>query len=183
MTRLQEKFYCQSTLEVAKQLLGKKIVIQKPNYLEARIIETEAYLGPQDKAAHTCNGKTKRNQIVWGSPGCLYVYLIYGMYWMLNITTDARDLPQCVLIRAVDAKGVSLDKTNGPGKTARFLGIDQSFYGESLITSKRIGVIDARALPDKNIITGPRVNIDYAGTPWTKKRWRFYIKQYASKLP
>jgi DNA-3-methyladenine glycosylase len=99
--------------------------------------------------------------------GRIYVYLIYGVYWMLNIVTGAINEPQAVLIRG-------LDKYAGPGKLSKYLGIERSYYGEDISTSERIWFEDAGLTPE--ISTGPRIGIEYAGENWKSKPWRFFIK-------
>ncbi len=133
--RLGRSFYTRPTLTVAKDLLGKYIVhkIGKKT-LSGKIIETEAYIGPQDKASHAFGGKrTPRNEAEYLIGGHVYIYLVYGMYWQLNITTDGAE-PECVLIRALNVG----EETSGPGKLCNYLKLDKSFYGEDLTKSKRI---------------------------------------------
>jgi DNA-3-methyladenine glycosylase len=120
----------------------------------------------EDKACHASKGKTGRTSVMFGEGGHLYVYLIYGMYWMLNIVTGNAGDPQAVLVRGVE--GIS-----GPGKITKLLSIDKSFYGENLITSCRIWIEDSGLKPE--IRTGPRIGIDYAGEYWKSVPWRFYI--------
>ncbi len=123
MKKLSREFYNRPTLKVAKELLGKILVRKIPSagsgqaakIIRAMITETEAYCGPKDLASHASKGRTKRTEIMFGPPGFVYVYLIYGMYHCLNIVTEAENYPAAVLIRAVDADGV-----NGPGKLCRF---------------------------------------------------------------
>jgi len=170
MTRLDNKFYAQDAICVAKKLLGKTIVMvdEYGNVNRYCITETEAYLGEDDLACHASKGKTKRTDIMYAQGGHLYIYLIYGMHWMLNIVTGDINYPQAVLIRGVDT-------IIGSGKVGRELKINKSFYGESLMTSKRIWVEDA---PDTiNFLCAPRVGIDYAGELWKNKLWRFILKQ------
>ena len=100
--------------------------------------------------------------------GKVYVYLIYGMYWMLNVVTGQKDRPQAVLIRGIS-------KYNGPGKLTRELMIDRSFYGEDLISSNRIWIENSEDKVD--IIKSKRIGIDYAGNPWRDKKWRFMIAE------
>ncbi len=164
--RLEGEFYTRDVLEVAPALIGKALVRVFPGgeirkYL---ITEVEAYRGEEDLACHAAIGRTARTKIMYNRGGCLYVYLIYGMYWMLNIVSSVENIPQAVLIRGV--QGI-----NGPGKLTRQLQIDKSFYGESLVDSQRIWVEDTGGNVD--YYTTPRINIDYAGEEWVGKMWRF----------
>ncbi|MEI8087902.1 MAG: DNA-3-methyladenine glycosylase, partial [Paludibacter sp.] len=131
-----------------------------------RITETEAYLGEEDLACHASKGRTKRTEIMYAEGGQLYVYLIYGMYWMLNIVTGEENHPQAVLIRGID-------KIIGSGKVGRELKIDKSFYGENLFLSQRIWLEDGPEI--QNFKAAPRVGVDYAGEEWKNKLWRFIL--------
>jgi len=174
--KLTRGFYTKPTLEVAKKLLGKYLVrkIGKKK-LSGKIIETEAYLGPQDKASHAYQGKvTPRNQAEYLIGGHVYIYLVYGMYWQMNISTGKAGRPECVLIRALDS---NLGKiASGPGKLCRYLKLDKSFYGEDLTKSKRIWLED-RGIEVKlsQIRATKRIGIDYAGPYWSKRKWRFVL--------
>jgi DNA-3-methyladenine glycosylase len=169
MTRLDKIFYQQDAVVVAQKLLGKILVrvLENGTQIRYRITETEAYLGEEDLACHASKGRTKRTEIMYGEGGNLYVYLIYGMYWMLNIVTGDKNHPQAVLIRGVD-------NIIGSGKVGRQLKIDKSFYGENLLISQRIWVEDA--LEVLNFSAAPRVGVDYAGEAWKIKLWRFFYK-------
>lgn len=173
--KLERKFFVRPAPEVAKSLLGKYIVRKNGNErVEGRIIETEAYVGPMDKAAHSYGGKiTKRNKVAYLEGGRIYIYLVYGMYWQLNFTVAKAGEPECVLIRALDA-GKSAD---GPGKVCRYLELDKSFYGEDIVISKKIWLEDRREkIEASKIIVTKRIGIDYAGSYWSKRKWRFIIR-------
>jgi len=188
--KLNRSFYSRPTLEVARNLLGKYIVrpIRKSSIsngvkkivtkrLEGKIIETEAYIGPKDRASHAFGGKiTKRNLAEYLIGGHIYIYLVYGMYWQLNISTGGKGKPECVLIRALDLGKLA----SGPGKVCRFLKLDKSFYAEDLTKSKRIWLEDRSGLPEKikpfQIMSTKRIGIDYAGHYWSKRKWRFLLK-------
>ena len=180
MARIKRSFYLDSAQNAARNILGKYIVRKDGNkLLRAKIIETEAYIGPQDKASHAFGNKiTKRNKAEYLQGGYIYIYLVYGMYWQLNITTGAKGYPECFLIRAIDS-GDDIKKTNGPGKLCQWLNIDKSFYGEDVVTSKKIWTEDCKDNVKKsNIISGPRIGIDYAGPYWAKRKLRFLLKDY-----
>ncbi len=128
--RLKRSFYTKPTLKVAKELLGKYLVrrIGKKK-LEGKIIETEAYIGPKDRASHAFGNKlTPRNLAEYFIGGHIYIYLVYGMHWQLNISTYKEGKPECVLIRALDLGRLA----DGPGKVCRYLKLDKSFYGEKV---------------------------------------------------
>lgn len=186
MPRLTRLFYTRPALTVAKEMLGKFLVHRLPGgaLFRGKIVETEAYPGPQDRASHAFGGKhTARNQAEWLVGGHVYIYLVYGMYWQLNISTGAADFPECVLIRALEPdtglrlKVEGLKLANGPGKLCRWMKLDKSFYGEDLTKSRRLWIGERGVqVPRSQIVSAPRVGIDYAGSYWAKKPWRFYIK-------
>ena len=169
MKKLGIEFYRQDAVVVAKKLLGKILVRRWDDGTETcyRITETEAYLGEEDKACHASKGRTPRTEIMYSEGGKVYVYLIYGMYWMLNVVTGPATHPQAVLIRGID-------NITGSGKVGRELKMDKSFYGEDLLSSKRIWLEDAPEI--SNFKTAARVGIDYAGEEWRDKPWRFILK-------
>jgi DNA-3-methyladenine glycosylase len=117
-------------------------------------------------ACHASKGRTGRTEVMYSEGGRLYVYFVYGMYWMLNIVTGPENDPQAVLIRSVNGH-------NGPGRLTRDLGISGNFYGEDLISSDRIWIEDTGI--KCRYVTTPRVGIDYAGVPWTDKPWRYVL--------
>lgn len=175
-SRLKREFFLREATVVALDLLGKVIVKKTvKGYLRWRIVETEAYCGITDKAAHSYGGRrTPRTEIMYHEGGLLYIYFIYGMYYMLNIVANRKEVPEAVLIRAVEPISKAANKgTNGPGKLCRALGIDKSHYGLDLCTSKEFYLLDDGYRPEK-IVTTKRVNIDYAEED-KDKPWRFYI--------
>jgi DNA-3-methyladenine glycosylase len=206
--RLRRSFYIRPALEVAKELLGKYIVRKiGRKKLAGKIIETEAYIGPYDKASHAYKGKiTPRNKAEFLIGGHIYIYLVYGMYWQLNISTSAVDKPECVLIRVLEPiisskfknqilkikntpkenfrfptgqanqNSKLLKLASGPGKLCNWLKLDKSFYAEDLTKSERIWLEDrGEKINPKDIKSGPRVGINYAGPYWSKRKWRFYL--------
>jgi DNA-3-methyladenine glycosylase len=165
--RLNANFFERDVLEVAPELIGKTIVLHSDLVRKSYVIsEVEAYRGTEDLASHARFGKTSRNSIMFESGGRIYVYFIYGMYWMVNIVTGIREQPQAVLIRGVEG-------IKGPAKVARALGIDKSFYGENLTDSERIWIEDHGFKP--NIIQEPRYGIPYAAEPWKSLPWRYIM--------
>ena len=184
--KLTRSFYTEPTLYVAKDLLGKYIVRKwRGKTLEGKIIETEAYIGPKDKASHSYLGKrTPRNEAEFLKGGHIYIYLVYGMYWQLNITTSKNNTPECVLVRALDLGNGNIKEANGPGKLCRYLKLDKSFNREDVTRSKRIWLEDKgeKVEPSQILATG-RIGIDYAGSYWAKRKWRFLLKDYQKFLP
>lgn len=170
MNRLPKEFFRNDAVTVARRLLGKVIVrtFADGSVARYRITETEAYLGEEDKACHASKGRTPRTEIMYADGGCIYVYLIYGMYWMLNFVTGTEGEPQAVLIRGIN-------RIVGSGRVGRELKIDKSFYGEDLLLSTRMSVEDSSEEPE--YLTAPRVGIDYAGEEWMNKQWRFILKE------
>lgn len=166
--RLTKDFFQQDVLEVAPKLLGKRLIrVYDDGTKEEYIItETEAYRGEEDLASHASKGRTPRTEVMYHEGGVIYVYLIYGMYWMLNFVTGEQDDPQAVLIRG-------MEKINGPGRLTKKLQIDKSFYNENLASSKRIWI--ENGTDDISYTTGKRVGIDYA-KEWKHKHWRFILK-------
>lgn len=178
--KLKRNFYTKPTLRVIQDLLGKYIVrkIGKRN-LEGMITEIEAYIGPEDRASHAYQGKiTPRNMAEYLIGGHIYIYLVYGMYWQLNISTFKDGKPECVLIRALDFGKLA----DGPGKVCRYLKLDESFYAEDLTKSKRIWLEDrgVKVKPAQILVT-KRIGIDYAGPYWSRRKWRFMLKKSEKK--
>jgi DNA-3-methyladenine glycosylase len=165
--RLTRNFFTSDVLEVAPALPGKILVVKYPDGIirNLTITEVEAYKGSEDEACHAFRGRTKRTEVMFHEGGRLYVYLIYGMYWMLNVVTGNINDPQAVLIRGVE-------NYSGPGKLTKALGINGTYNGEDIVVSDRIWIEDAGYTPV--IKTGPRIGIEYAGETWKKKPWRFY---------
>lgn len=131
-------------------------------------------MGPHDKASHASHGRTPRTEIMFGPSGRLYVYLIYGMYYCLNIITERENYPAAVLIRGLKPVVGITGKTDGPGKLCRELSISKQDNGLNIVKSQKIFIIDI-GTKSKKIISGPRIGVDYAGC-WAKKNWRFIMK-------
>jgi len=186
--RLGRKFFTRPTLTVAKDLLGKYLVRKiGKKALSGKIVETEAYIGPEDRASHAYGGKiTPRNQAEYMIGGHVYIYLVYDMYWQLNISTGQEGRPECVLIRALEPENADFHLTNGPGKLCRWLHLNKSFYGEDVCARDRLWFEDPGGRVEKgDIVSSPRIGIDYAGRHWAHKPWRFYLKDNpaVSRLP
>lgn len=166
--RLDRDFYSQDVLEVAPRLLGKHLVrVDSGGTVSTYVIsETEAYRGGEDMACHASKGLTSRNEVMFGEGGHLYMYLIYGMYWMMNVVTGQVGVPQAVLFRG-------LAEVSGPGRLTRMVDVDRNYNGEDLVVSERIWIEESGSTP--LYTAGPRVGIDYAGEPWRSMPWRFLI--------
>ncbi len=175
MSVLPSAFYDRPTLTVARELLGCWLVHELPDgRREGRVVETEAYVGPEDRASHASRGRTARTSVMFGEAGNAYVYLIYGMHHCLNVVTEAEGYPAAVLIRALEpGHGVTL-ATNGPGRLCRALGIDRSLNGADLTAG--LLRIESRGdrPPADQISTSPRIGVDYAGA-WAERPWRFFL--------
>ncbi|MBO93463.1 MAG: 3-methyladenine DNA glycosylase [Opitutales bacterium] len=165
---LFQDFFDRPTLEVAPDLLGKFLCREVDgSILRLRITEVEAYDGPEDKACHAHRGKTPRNEIMFGPAGRWYVYLCYGMHWMLNAVTGPVDFPAAVLFRGC------LEVT-GPGRLTKALGIDRN--QDQAVVARASGLWvedDGFVVPGDEIERLPRVGIGYAGEEWVNKPYRF----------
>ncbi len=195
MTILNRDFFSRPTLTVTRELLGQRLVCEvNGQRLSGLIVETEAYLGPGDTASHASKGRTARTEIMFGPPGYAYIYLIYGMYYMLNLVTEQAGFPAAVLIRAIEPQeGIELMQsnrllpprllaspdprlTNGPGKLCQALAIDKTLHGWDVTTGQKLWLESAPALPDEALATGPRIGIDYAHPTHRSAPWRFWVK-------
>ena len=168
--KLKRNFYQRPTVEVAKDLLGKFLVHRYRGRLyDAEIIETEAYAGFDDLACHGSRGMTERNKIMFGPGGFAYVYLIYGIYHCLNLTTEKEGIPSAVLIRGLD-----YPHADGPGKLCREFKITKENSNGIDVTGDKLYIEDRGIKPSK-IHSGPRIGIAYAKhcASWP---WRFWIK-------
>ena len=192
--KLPRSFYAQSTLQVARQLLGKYLVRRHPDgKTVGRIVETEAYVGPHDLACHAAKGRTARTEVMFGPPGHAYVYFIYGVYYCLNIVTEEVGHASAVLIRALEpVEGIELMQqrrgtqklhslASGPGKLCLAMAIDKTLNGVDMCRGNILYVED-RGEPRPKIVARPRIGVDYAGK-WKDKPWRFLIRgsEFVSK--
>jgi DNA-3-methyladenine glycosylase len=167
---LRKDFFNKPVLEVAEGLLGK-FLIRKVNGEEIALMltEVEAYDGIEDKACHAYRGKTQRTAVMFGPPGCFYIYLIYGMYWMLNIVTEKEGYPSAVLIRGTR-------EVCGPGRLTKKLCIDKSLNGKVSGIYQGLWVEDRGIkILKKDIKRTPRIGVLYAGPVWSKKLYRFVL--------
>ncbi|MDG5799246.1 DNA-3-methyladenine glycosylase [Marinilabiliaceae bacterium ANBcel2] len=169
MEKIYSSFFSRDALEIAPQILGMQIVRQFEDKSRTilTITEVEVYKGKNDLGCHASKGRTPRTEIMFHKGGKIYVYLIYGIHWLLNITTGAEDDPQAILIRGSR-------EIKGPGRIGKALALDKSFYDEDIGLSNRLWLQWNR---DKkrsyNLKRAPRIGIDYAGEYWSKIPWRF----------
>lgn len=168
---LGQEYFNQDTIKIAKDLLGKHLVKQEKQGLKKLIIkETEAYLGEKDKACHAHSGKTDRTKVMYGPPGVWYVYLIYGMYDMLNIVTEEKNTPCAVLIR-------SAGEHDGPGILTRELNINRSYNNKPANKKTGLWIEDNKNKISKDQInSSPRIGVDYA-EEWADKPLRFTLEE------
>jgi DNA-3-methyladenine glycosylase len=184
---LSRAFYARDARVVAREVLGSVVVVRSPHGVTAgRIVETEAYCGPEDRAAHSFGGRrTARTEVMFGPPGCAYVFMIYGMHFHFNLVTSRVGVPHAVLVRAIEPlagmdvmaerRGLGMEQrqlTNGPGKLCSALGIGREHYGADLCDGKSsVTVIEGE--PPARIRTSPRIGVDYAGA-WAKRPFRYF---------
>ena len=190
--RLGRSFFRQDPVAVARRLLGQRLFhVVDGQRVAGLIVETEAYLGYEDRAAHSFNWRrTERTQTMFADGGTAYVFLNYGIHHLLNIVVGRVDVPQAVLLRAVEpTEGLAVmqarrpkarrerDLCSGPGKLGAAFAIDRSHDGLDLATHPHLGVerVRQRALPDRRIVTSTRVGVDYAGE-WALAPLRFYVR-------
>lgn len=190
MSKLPREFYTRSNvLEVARDLLGKKLVVPNRNggRVAGLIVETEAYRGPEDRASHAYGGRrTNRTETMYGIGGTAYVYFVYGMYNQFNVVTNIEGIPHAVLVRALEpVEGLDVirrrrqgrseyELTSGPGRLCLALGIDRKLDKADLL-GERVWIENGVSISPRQIARGPRIGIDYAEN-WVTKPWRFWIR-------
>src|SRR5712692_2859891 len=168
---LRPEFFARDTVEVARDLLGKVLVRQVGRRsLWGRLVEVEAYLGPDDLAAHSARGRrTPRVEVMYGPPGHAYVYLTYGIHHCLNFVTRSQGIPQAVLVRALEP-GPGVGRCGGPGLVCSALDIDRSLNGAALVPPD-LYVIDDHALA-RPVFATPRIGVENSGE-WRDRPLRF----------
>lgn len=173
--KLERIFYDRDTITVAKELLGKHLVhVSRGIERIGRIVEVEAYLGAHDLAAHSAKGLTKRTQVMFGPPGYAYVYLIYGMYYCMNVVTESEGHASAVLLRAIEPVKNIVKRSQGPGLLCKAMEIDKCLHGHDLL-SDNFYITSGSEIKSFTIIKRPRIGVDYA-RHWAKRLLRFYIK-------
>ena len=175
MQKLPRQFYDRDTTLVARELLGKLLVHQAGGVTRVgKIVETEAYLGEHDLAAHSSKGRTRRTEIMFGPPGYAYVYFIYGMYYCVNVVTERAGHASAVLLRAVEPVKNLEGRTCGPGLLCRAMKIDKALNGHDLLSDDFF--IAAPETAEKvSIVKRPRIGVAYA-KHWARRHLRFYLK-------
>lgn len=197
--KLSRDFYTRSdVLEVARDLLGKKLVV--PNRSGSRvsgiIVETEAYRGPEDRASHAFGGRrTNRTETMYARGGTAYVYFVYGMYHQFNVVTNVENIAHAILVRALEPiEGLDVIRrrrpgrseyewTSGPGRLCLALGIDRKLDKADLL-GNRVWIEEGASISPRQIARGPRIGIDYA-EGWVSKPWRFWVRDnpFVSRTP
>jgi DNA-3-methyladenine glycosylase len=173
---LPRSFYERDTLVVARDLLGKRIVrSSSAGRRAARIVEVEAYKGPEDRASHARFGPTKRAAIMFGPSGVAYVYLIYGMHHCLNVVAHDEGEVGAVLVRAVVLEEGGRIPADGPGKLTRALSIDRTLNGADLVRGRELWIEDSGSVA-RVIEATSRVGVSYAGEEWARKPWRLVVR-------
>jgi len=195
LSPLPRAFYARPVLTVAREAVGKILVHDTPEgRVAGRIVETEAYRGPEDRAAHSYGGRrTARTEAMYGPPGHAYVFFVYGMHWHVNLVTTAKEVPHAVLIRALEPlEGIELmaerrglppgdrNLTNGPGKICEAFAIDKASYAADLCRGPLFLSDGTRV----KLARSPRVGVDYAGE-WAARPWRFFdpASPWVSRAP
>ena len=188
--KLPREFYTRkNVLTVARDLLGKLLVVPDENgrRVSGKIVEVEAYRGPEDRASHAYGGRrTKRTETMYKMGGVAYVYFVYGMYNQFNVVTNTEDIPHAILVRGVEpVEGIEVMRerrhshkdrnlTNGPGKLCLAMGIDRQLDLADLLGEK-VWLEEFETVRASRISKGPRIGIDYA-EDWVDIPWRFWIK-------
>jgi DNA-3-methyladenine glycosylase len=187
--RLPRAFYDRDTVEVARELLGMHLVhVVAGVERVGRIVEVEAYLGPHDLAAHSARGLTPRTRVMFGPPGHMYTYFVYGMHWCANVVTQSEGTASAVLLRALEPVKNVAGRTNGPALLCRAMGLDGRHNGHDLL-SEELFIRELDPGPPANqragagarrdeirIVRRPRIGVDYAGRHWARRLLRFYIQ-------
>lgn len=173
--KLARSFYDRDTILVARELLGKHLVhVSEDVERVGRIVEVEAYLGPHDLAAHSARGRTKRTEVMFGPPGHAYIYLIYGMYYCMNVVTQAEGIASAVLLRALEPVRNVEGRTQGPGLLCQAMHIDKRLNGHDLL-SDDFYIAHPGTAEEVEIVKRPRIGVEYAGR-WAKRLLRFYLR-------
>ena len=189
--RLTESFFERDTVQVARDLIGKKLVrIIGDSRVSGIISETEAYRGEEDLACHARAGRTPRTEIMFGPPGRTYIYFVYGMHWLLNVVTERDGFPGAVLIRAikpVDGLHIIAQRrdgrpqdqwTDGPAKLCQALDIDGRFNGINTCTpDSEIFFVNQPSIINEQIQISSRIGLDSVPEPWRSMPWRFVLEE------
>lgn len=200
--RLPRAFFARSTLQVARELIGARLVrLEGENILAGVITEVEAYIGEEDLGCHARAGWTPRTQVMYGPPGHVYMFFSYGMHWMLNFVTEPEGCPAAVLIRGIfPCRGIRViaarrtpqprsSWANGPGKVCRSFNLDRAANGAdlcspqaSLYVEQGIPIPDASDDCPWGVTNRPRVGLNKVPEPWKSIPWRFYVQDIRPHL-
>jgi DNA-3-methyladenine glycosylase len=193
MSRLARRFFARDPVTLARALLGQRLVrvLDDGTRLAGRIVETEAYLGVEDRAAHTFGGRrTRRNAAMWGPAGHAYIYFVYGLHHCMNVVAEGAEQPSAVLIRALEPlegleamrahRGISLtarplrdvDLCSGPARLAEALRLGRTLDGADLVHGEALFLERGAPVPRAHVIATPRIGVDYAGE-WAETPLRF----------
>lgn len=189
--QLSRDFFARSTIQVARDLLGKRLVrLENGRRLAGLIVETEAYCGEMDLGCHARAGLTPRTRVMYGPPGHAYIYFTYGMHWLLNFVTEAEGFPAAVLIRAIlPTEGLDLIAgrrdgqppsrwTDGPAKICQAFGLDGRLNGADVCDPQaELFVESGEAISASAVTTGPRVGLNSVPEPWKSIPWRFFVTE------
>jgi len=189
MARLEREFFARDVVQVARDLLGARLVrLEDGRRLAGVIVETEAYRGEEDQGCHCRSGVTPRTRGLYGPPGHAYVYFTYGMHWLFNVVTEREGFPAAVLIRAlIPTEGLEViarrragrppsQWADGPAKLCRALGIDGRFHGLDLCAPEAPIFLETGVdVPDAWVVTGPRVGLNRVPEPWRSIPWRWRL--------
>ncbi len=168
---LARAFFERPALVVARELLGCRLCRRRDGRIQRwPITETEAYIGPEDRACHAHRGRTPRTAVMFGPPGVWYVYFCYGMHWMLNIVTCEEGHPAAVLLRGAGPCA-------GPGRLTRALGITGALNGRPAARPSGLWIEPGEPVPDSAVAVGPRIGVAYAGPDWSQRPYRFVIRR------
>lgn len=192
--RLPRPYFARHTLEVARDLLGTRLVRieEDGTRVAGRIVETEAYRSEEDQGCHARAGRTDRTEVMYGPPGFAYVYFVYGMHWMLNVVTEQEGMPGAVLIRALEPLE-GLDRiaqrrdgqpqrhwTDGPAKLCQALNVDGSMNAHDICGSgSQLFVEEGKAISDQEVKKTSRIGLNSVPEPWKSIPWRFVLKEHS----
>ncbi len=195
--QIARPFFARPTLEVARGLLGARLVrLDRGRRLAGTIVETEAYIGEDDLACHARAGRTARTQVMYGPPGHAYVYFIYGMHWLFNCVTGPEGTPAAVLVRALVAvEGLEMiarrrpgappsQWTNGPAKLCQALGIDGGLNAADLCAAQATLFLEhGPQIEERQVVAGPRVGLNKVPEPWKSMPWRLRLVEPGAERP
>ena len=194
-SRLNETFFARDTIDVARDLIGKRLVRQIGSQrISGIILETEAYRGEEDLACHARAGRTPRTEIMYGPAGRAYIYYIYGMHWLLNFVTEGEGYPGAVLIRSIHpVEGrdfISKRRmgqpeqfwTDGPAKICQSLAINGDLNGENVCKADSLIYLESELRINPELIqSGPRVGLNAVPEPWKSIAWRYVVNYQSLK--